>query len=1126
MVFIHITACLGAQTSPFSTGKWAKIAVQKQGIAKLTGAQIKALGFTLPIVSNNLQLYHFNSQQLLELVPAIPEMGLQENAIQVVDGGDGKIDEGDYVLFYNVGNHIWTYDSTTQGVKHQKLQNAQAIVFFLTIGSNGKRVRTQNASSTATQTITKFTQHFMYEVDSISLLNSGKIFWGIPMGQGTGKQNQISIPFSTPYMTSTSQFKSNVHMASTSYQTNGQFDFSWNNQLVHSSSLPPVTGFLFDDIASEKLDSFSSTTTNNWPLRSIFTIHFNGSNTATGWIDYIEFEVLKNIGFGQDSTLAFSMEAGFTPGENAICQVQNVDANTLVWNVTHPENPQAIQLQVDGNGLGSFYQKTDSMQSFFGVKQSSFETPILLGEVPNQNTLTNRSAAEYIIVAAPAYMLAAQKYQAFQQTQLGRQTEVVNAVELYNDFSGAQVSPIAIRNFLKLRWNQANLLHQKAPAYLLLLGMGNFNCQQLNVNNELPVYESENSISILSSYSTDDFFAVLNTNENINDLSKSNLSTLSVGRIPARTVQEADTAIEKLIHYQTQSKPGSWANRLTWIADDGDYNLHLQDAESIVANLKAKENKWASKKIYLDLFPAVSSTSGNTYPLANAALQQAVQEGSLMLNYTGHGNYLRLAEEAVISQEMINAWDNANHLPLLVTASCNFAPYDQPHLQSIAWDAFMKNGKGVMGVVAANRLVFAYSNKQINDLFIQQLLVADSFGKYNSIGKALSNAKLANQGLGGDRINAYKFNLIGDPGLQLVAPQYELTINKINQLPAQQVDSLLLGIKHTIQGEVQNGGQIKTDFNGIVELTVYDAIQWKKTLANQSSSMSVPIALQENILYKGTASIVHGEFSLDFILPTQTNNINSPIRIQIVAMSDAGNTAALKVRDSIFVKQSYFNNHTDTIGPSIYSYFNNKRFQQGDWVGANGTIYIQLKDSSGIQISGNALGQDLTLWLDALPLPIMLNNYFIADVNTYQSGQLQYSFSNLSEGKHIAIIKAWDLVGNMSADTIRFEVAKNNYLTIKNTYVYPNPFRDYAKFCVETNLTNLPLQIELSVFDSMGKLLHTQSSSFVNMNNIIELTWDGITDAGKVLLPGVYNYQFKMNHDGKQAQKAGHFIKY
>ena len=90
---------LGAQNAAFNTGKWAKIAIAKQGIYQITGAQLRTLGFPLPIASSQLQFFNYNLSQLTEKVTPTVSTALTENAIQVMDGGDNQIDEKDYDIF-------------------------------------------------------------------------------------------------------------------------------------------------------------------------------------------------------------------------------------------------------------------------------------------------------------------------------------------------------------------------------------------------------------------------------------------------------------------------------------------------------------------------------------------------------------------------------------------------------------------------------------------------------------------------------------------------------------------------------------------------------------------------------------------------------------------------------------------------------------------------------------------------------------------------------------------------------------------------------------------------------------------------------------------------------------------
>jgi hypothetical protein len=598
---------------------------------------------------------------------------------------------------------------------------------------------------------------------------------------------------------------------------------------------------------------------------------------------------------------------------------------------------------------------------------------------------------------------------------------------------------------------------------------------------------------------------------------------LAVGRIPARSIADADTVMNKLIRYQSEKKGGAWENKITWIADDGDYNLHLQDAESIITNLQTRTSFWNQEKIYLDLFPAVASTSGNAYPLANNNLQQSVQDGTLLINYTGHGNYLRLSEEGVVTAAQFDSWNNRDKLPLLVTASCNFAPYDQPNVNAIAWDAFMKNGKGVIGLVAANRLVFAFSNKQINDLFIQQLLVDDAQGNRSSIGLALQKAKNINWKLGGDRVNDFKFSVIGDPALVLNKPNLTINNPTVNGRAFKNKDTLLAGSNFQIKGWVQQMGVTQANFNGELTLTIYDAVKTKNTLANQSSSMVVPIAVQTQVLFKGKSTIKNGVMSAGFILPIQISSISNPIRMELAASS--GTQSAIQVFDSIYVKPNNIFTQIDTVGPQILAYINEPYFKQGDWSASNAIVYVRLKDSSGIQSSGNALGRDLSIWIDNNPMPIIFNNYFIADLDSYQSGTATISLPGLSVGKHTMIIKAWDLLGNGTKDTLLFEVPPSKTLLYKHPYNFPNPVQSNARFGFETNQIGKSLTVTLDLLNQNGQIQYTRTTIGENSSTKYYMDWDGKTNAGSKLSPGVYFYRFTIQNNKETYILSNSFLK-
>ena len=692
--------------------------------------------------------------------------------------------------------------------------------------------------------------------------------------------------------------------------------------------------------------------------------------------------------------------------------------------------------------------------------------------------------------------------------------------------AGGQTTPIAIRNFIKYIVAQSKLKNQTSPAYVLLIGMGNFNTQKIQLNKELPVYTSEVSNAILTSYSSDDFYAIQQLGQQIQYAQTIDSIGLAIGRIPARTIAEANKMVEKLIQYQSNKKMGLWQNQLTWVADDADYNLHLQDAEEIIANLKSKTDNWNHRKLYLDLFKANQTLTGNTYPDVNKAIQESIQAGTLMLNYTGHGNFLRLTEEAVISKSEMQSWNNAGKLPIMVTASCDFAPYDQPANSPIGFDALMQNEKGIIALVAANRLVFAYSNKQINDAFMQALLVPNSKGEYKTIGQALQAAKNYNFIQNGDRLNAFKFGLMGDPAMRIAQPKYQINCSTLNQSPWLDTLNLKAGEKYTIHGNLSAKNKTLQNFNGFIDMVLWDAPSTKKTLANQTNSQSVPVETQEQALFKGKATVQNGQFEISFILPsTLPSSSVAALKLQLYAYNDTAD-ASMQFQ-SIFIQGSATQNKLDTIGPSIHSYMNTPSFKSGDWVSNPSTLFVKLIDSSGIQSSGNELGHDLKLIIDDTVVKYYnLNAFFIYDTNQYQSGVIEYPLPVLEAGKHRLIVKAWDLLGNVSKDTIWIEVPSKENRNLRHLTIAPNPVHTNAKFSFEVNNSIDPILMQLDVFDANGIRQFSKIQKITPTSNKIMIDWDGRGTKGGLLPPGKYYYKVIVQQNGLTEQLLNSLLKF
>ncbi|HET7898678.1 MAG TPA: hypothetical protein VFL47_13435, partial [Flavisolibacter sp.] len=126
--------------SVLAGGTWFKISVTSNGIYKADVPFLSSLGIGSSIPADQIRVFAGNTGMLPEANSASRIDDLEELAIQVQDGGDGRLDGADYILFYGEGPDKWKKDSATQGFYHQKNLFSDKAFYFITVGGTGKRI--------------------------------------------------------------------------------------------------------------------------------------------------------------------------------------------------------------------------------------------------------------------------------------------------------------------------------------------------------------------------------------------------------------------------------------------------------------------------------------------------------------------------------------------------------------------------------------------------------------------------------------------------------------------------------------------------------------------------------------------------------------------------------------------------------------------------------------------------------------------------------------------------------------------------------------------------------------------------------------------------------------------------
>jgi hypothetical protein len=480
-----------------------------------------------------------------------------------------------------------------------------------------------------------------------------------------------------------------------------------------------------------------------------------------------------------------------------------------------------------------------------------------------------------------------------------------------------------------------------------------------------------------------------------------------------------------------------------------------------------------------------------------------------------------LAQEAVLEEDMVNSWTNGNKLPLFITATCDFAPYDDPLISSIGDNILMRPVTGGIALMTTTRPVFAFSNRVINNNYLVTALQRDVNGKYLSLGEAIKRAKNYTYQTSGDALNNRKFTLLGDPALTLGFPEYEVVTTSINSIPASTYNDTLKALnRYTITGEVRSRqGVVLSDFNGNVYPTLYDKEQELKTRANDIGSIVAEFGQQINLVFNGKAKVQNGRFSFSFIIPKDIDYRTGTGKLSYYA--ENGIIDAAGAERNLFIGGLGNEVKDDGEGPIVRAYLNDEKFANGGIVNENSVLIIKLKDSSGINTVGTGIGHDITAMLDNNPNKIfILNDFYEADTS-YQSGTVKFPLPLLEEGQHSLKIKAWDVFNNSSEHILEFSVVKKGEFTLKHVLNYPNPFTTNTQFWFEHNRPLEDLQVTIRIMTITGKVVKTIVKTINTPGNRSDDTrWDGKDEYGARLGRGVYLWQLVVRTaDGKRQQK-------
>ncbi len=1109
-----------ADNSVLRSGNWVKVRVEESGIHKLTYSTLKDWGISNP---QNVGIYGNGGKMLPSSNDEYRDDDLVEN---------GVWHHNDAVYFYAQGPVVWEYDNVQGLFIHQKHKFSNYSYYFITEKSeSSKNVETSTLQSDTFNIETDYYNTYDYhEEDNINLLKSGNVWFGEKFDYYSSPSYDFEFNFENVKPSSVG--KAYAKLAGRSGQRTW-FDMYINNVLVDSTIIYNVN--LSEHTSYFAREGVINTSFNNPTSNLNLSLNYDLSasqSSSIGYLDYICVNVDCKLIFSEKD-LSFRNQDIVGINNYAKYNIETTK-NIIVWDVTSPMIPQEVSTSKSNDEISFIYQANELKEFVAFNPDDNFPSPEFKENIENQD-LHATPFVDYIIVSHPDFIEQAERLGNIHNEYNGTSFVVATTEQIYNEFSSGIPDVTAIRCFVKMLYDKAGNNDEYKPKNLLLFGDGSYdNRPNIEDNtNKIPTYQSDNSIHQTNSFVSDDYMGVLDAGEGVNI--KSNKVDIGIGRFPVNTIEEAKNAVDKTYAYLHNQSLEDWKNQLTFLADDGDSNVHMNDANKLTIKVDNTHPEYDITKMYFDNYEKLTVATGEYLPQLEEEIANKIQSGTLIFNYTGHGSTEVLAVERVITREKIEAWNNLDKLPVFVTATCEFSRFDDKEETTSGEMIFLNSHGGGIALFTTTRIVYSSLNYSLNNSFYDYIFEKNEDGTPYTLGQVMQHTKNNISA----SVNKLNFTLLGDPALSLIYPKANVQTTHINDSALFKIendeitwfaaDTLKAMSRVNIKGNITDSQEnISDNFNGEIYISVYDK-QNNVTTRGNNGATPFSYYTYNNIIFKGSTDVTNGQFETEFIVPKDIRYNFDNGKISYYTYSSEDRTEAFGAFSDIIVGGINEDAINDGEGPEISLWLNNRSFNNGGAVGSSPLLIADITDASGINTTGAGIGHDITCIVDEdSSNPIILNNYFESASNSYQKGSVYYQLSNLSKGSHTLTVKAWDTFNNSSKTSLTFNIKDKNNITVLNTKLYPNPVQlgQEISFSFEHDEPNSRLDTQLYIYDKDGQLVAQQHESIISLNETTPpITIETSGSNGSNFGTGLYFFKLVISsQSGKTGEVSGKFI--
>ncbi len=1098
-----------AEQSKLAEGRWVKIKVAESGIYLITPAQLRQWGFQKP---EKERVYGYGGTMQSDIL----------NASTYTD--DLPIAGCEYtsrgLFFYAHGPLKWEYASGGHFIHSPNYYSTDAYYFLSDSSVADEEMPVTGTPERDANAVEQFTEHLLHEQEIISAGSTGHILLGEDFRSKTSQTFQFTLPDNvSKSIWLRTAFGANVQ------DSQGKIAYTVNGKSATSFSIKASE----NEEARHFILNTSSTT---FDLESV-TDHVDVGLTfsASGTVKLAR---LDNIVINYARALRLSQPQLIFHTNRAFA-LSGASDGTRVWDVTDPAQTLKVDCTLD-NGAACTTPTATGMREYVAWNpEASFPAPTYVSTTSNQN-LHGVETPDMVIFTLPQW-----KSHAEQLADIHRAAPqnlsvlVVNAEQVYNEFSSGTPDIGAFRRMLKMLWDRgggSNTSDSKLR-YVLMFGRAFHDHRGLTAEGRpytgsiLPQWQSIDGETDNVSYTTEDYLAMLRDGAGANPAS--DYHCVGIGRIPLNSASEAKTTVEKIRNYMRDARKGDWKNRYLLCADDGDRGEHMRQMEHtdtvLFTHGRGGDNIY--HKVYVDAFSIVNGkTSG-----AHERMHRYLDQGVIWWWYIGHASATSWTGEGLLELSDINV-AHYPHAPMLYAATCNFLRWDRIQLSGAEMLFF--NPNGIIGAIAATRPVYITYNQYISYALAQVANDRDENGKPLPIGEIFRRAKnLPLDNNANVTTNKLRYVLMGDPALALAAPEGKAVLDAIDDTPIdpENPPSIMAQQRLNISGRVLDSeGNTDTSFNGYIIPTIYDA-EYSSTSQGHNDYKSDGTIIEgvEKVfdemgerLFVGRDNVVNGEFTVKVAMPMEISGNYRPATLNMYAVTDDGTRDAGGV-DRNFYVYGYASDVDPDNQPPVIEFFglNTEGFRSGQTVNSTPMVIARVRDDIGINISAAGIGHQINLQLDGQRTYPDAVYYYTPGTDGAISGNLNFTLPELTAGNHTLRLRVWDTSNNMAESQIDFIVDPSQAPQIFDLYADCNPAVDHTNFIVVHNLPDAVMNVKVDVYDLMGRPVWTgEQNARSDMSLSEPLNWDLTDRTGRRVNRGIYVYRATVTTDNQQYVSA------